>query len=133
MTDLIRRDPLRSFFALPRLIDDFDDFSSQRGLKIRETEDSIIAEAVVAGVPAADVEVHIEDGVLTIKAESSEEKKTKDTQSSSSYQYYYTAALFGGQWDKADAEVEHGVVKVVVPKAEAIRPRKIAVREKKEK
>ena len=131
MTDLVRRDPLRTFFSLPRILDDFDDMPSQRGLKIRETADSIIAEAVVAGVPADDVEVHIEDGVLTIKAESSEEKDEKEMHSSTSYSYYYTAALSGGQWDSADAEVHNGVVKVVVPKADIARPRKIAVREKK--
>ena len=132
MSDIIKRDPLRAFFSMPRIWDDFDDFPSQRGLKIRETAENIIAEAVVAGVPADDVEVHIEDGVLTIKAESMEEKKDDGVQFSSSYQYYYTAALSGGQWDKADAEVHNGVVKVIVPKAEAVRPRKIAVREKKD-
>lgn len=124
MTDLVRRDPFRNLF--PRWIDEFEDFTpSQRGLKVRETDKDIIAEAVVAGVPSKDVEVHIEDGVLTIKAEVS-----SDT---SSYSYYYTAALSGGQWDKADAEVEHGVVTVTVPKTEAVRPRKIEVKAKSEK
>jgi len=133
MTDIVRRDPLRSLFAFPRWMDDFEDFGTQKGLKIHETTNEIVAEAVVAGVPAKDVEVHIEDGVLTIKAEASEEAKKKDEYHSSSYSYYYTAALSGGQWDKADAEVEHGVVKVSIPKAEAVRPRKITVKEKKNK
>lgn len=129
MSDLVRRDPFRSLFAFPRF-DDFEE-SFQRGLKIRETDDAIIAEAVVAGVPAKDVEVHIEDGVMTIKADVSTHEENKDEYKSSSYSYYYTAALSGGQWDKADAEIENGVVHVTIPKAEAARPQKITVKEKK--
>ena len=77
MTDLVKRDPLRSLFAFPRWVDDFDDvsFSTQRGLKVHETDKDIVVEAVVAGIPASDVEVHIDDGVLTIKAEKSDESK----------------------------------------------------------
>ena len=131
MADLVRRDPFRSLFAWPRWMGDFDDsFASQKGLKIHETEKNIIIEAVVAGVPALDVEVDIEDGVLTIKAEKKEEDNKKNEYTSTSYNYYYTAALSGGQWDKADAEVEHGVVKVTIPKTEAARPRKVTVKAK---
>lgn len=132
-SDLTRRDPFRSLFSFPRWVEDFEDFGAQRGLKIRETEKDIIIEAVVAGVPSSDVEVHIEDGVLTIKAESTEENKADESHQTSSYQYYYTAALSGGQWEKADAEVHNGVVRVTIPKTEAVRPRKITVKEKKEK
>ena len=110
------------FLRMPRWFDEFEEAAS-RGLKIRETNDNIIAEAVVAGVPAKNVEVHIEDGVLTIKAEVKEEEKE--------YSYYYTAALAGGAWDMAEAETEHGVVKVTIPKAEAAKPRKITVKSKR--
>lgn len=132
MTQLAIRDPFRSLFSLPRWAEDFDDLSSKRGLKIRETENEIVAEAVVAGVPAKNVEIHIEDGVLTIKAEAKDQESKKDEYRASSYQYYYTVALSGGQWDKADAEVKNGVVMVKIPKADAVKPRKISVREAKE-
>lgn len=132
MTDLVRRDPLRSLFPTARWLDDLDfaNPSTQRGLKIRETEKDIVVEAVVAGVPANDVEVNIEDGVVTIKAEKHEEKKDKDEYFSSSYQYYYTTALSGGQWDKAEAEVEHGIITITIPKTESSRPQKITVKAK---
>lgn len=128
MTDLVKRDPFRSLFAWPRWMDEFEETSMQRGLKLREDDKSVYVEAVVAGVPPENVDVDIEDGVVTIKAESKEESKEKDEFRSSSYRYYYTCALSGGKWDKAEAEVKHGVVTVTIPKEEAVRPRKVKVK-----
>lgn len=123
---LVRFDPFKSL-----LDDSFMNMPSlQKGLKIHETDKSIVVEAVVAGVPKKDVEVEIEDGVLTIKAEVKEETETKNEYRKSSYQYYYTTALSGGQWDKAEADVVDGIVKVEIPKAESARPRKISIKSK---
>lgn len=122
---LVRFDPFRTL-----LNDDFVTPSSQYGLRVNETEYSIIVRAVVAGVPKKNVEIEIEDGVLTIKAEVKDEKENKSGHTVSSYQYYYTTALSGGQWDKAEAVVEDGVVKIEIPKTEASRPRKITVKSK---
>ncbi len=127
MSAIIRRDPFRS---LSSWINDFDEAIFQRGLKVRDTEKDIVVEAVVAGVPAKDVDIDIEDGVVTIKANVSEEKKEEEEYSSLNYQYYYTTALSGGAWDKAEAEVSNGVVKITIPKTEASRPRKISVKAK---
>ena len=114
-------------FSLPSLFDEYFESANSRGLKIRETDKDIVVEAVVAGIPAKNVEIHIEDGVLTIKAEAQKE----DKENRASYQYYYTAALSGGAWDKADADIENGVVTISIPKQESARPRKITVKEKK--
>lgn len=133
MTKLTHWDPFRSWMSFPKWMEDFDEVHTHRGLKIHETDKNIIAEAVVAGVPADDVDVHIEDGVLTIKAEKKDEEKSKDVYKSSSYQYYYTAALSGGQWDKANADIEDGVLKISIPKAEAAKKRKIAIKAKSKK
>lgn len=132
MTNLVKRDPFGGLFSFPAWIDDFTNLSasSQRGLKVHETDADIVVEAVVAGIPARDVDINIEDGVLTIKAERSEKTKKKGLYKSSSYQYYYTCALSGGAWDKADADFEDGVVTITIPKTEAARPRKIAVKVK---
>lgn len=123
---LIRFDPFKS------LINDDFPLSSplQKGLNIHETEKSIIVDAVIAGVPKENVEIEIEDGVITIKAEVSEDKEAKGEHKSSSYQYYYTTALSGGQWDKAEADVKDGIVRIDIPKTEAARPRKITIKTK---
>jgi HSP20 family protein len=134
VTRLTIRDPFRGLFAWPRWTDDFEDsFTTQRGLKIHETKNNILAEAVVAGVPAEDIEIHVEGGVLTIKAEKTEEEKKKGQYKTSSYQYYYTAALSGGQWDKAKAVTENGVVKITIPKAKVAKRRQIAVKSRSTK
>jgi len=128
MTGITRYDPFRNMISWPRWIDDFDEISTQKGLKIHETDKSIIVEAVVAGVPAEQVDVDIEDGVITIKAEKKEEVDKKEEYRFSSYKYYYTCALSGGEWNKADAEVKHGVLTLTIPKAEAAKKQKVKVK-----
>lgn len=130
MSDLIKRDPFSSLFTFPRWPDDWLGIQNNKGLKINETDKDIVVTAVVAGVPSKDVDIDIEDGVLTVKAEKKDEIKSKDEYKSSTYQYYYTCALSGGQWDKTEAEVEDGVVTITIPKTEAARPRKITVKAK---
>ncbi len=129
MVNITKYDPIRSLIGFPRWFDDADEYA-QRGLKIYEDEKSIKAEAVVAGVPAKNVDVNIEDGVLTIKASVTDEDKKSGEYTKTSYQYYYTCALSGGEWDKTEAEVEDGVVTITIPKAESAKPRKIAVKAK---
>lgn len=132
---IIRWDPfaLRPWFRWPRWMEEWDWPEPSRGLKIHETKENIVAEAVVAGVPADEVKVTIEDGVLTIKADAKIKEEKKDVKRYQAYQYYYTAALSGGQWDKAKAEVEDGVVTITIPKAVAAKPRRIKVIAKKSK
>jgi HSP20 family molecular chaperone IbpA len=134
MTSIIKQDPFRSFFAWPRWMDDFEDtYTTQRGLKVKETDKQILAEAVVAGVPADDVKVTIKDGILTIKAQKTKEQKGENSYHSTSYQYYYTVALSGGVWDKAKAHTENGVVKIKIPKAKSALPQTIKVESKDKK
>ncbi len=131
MVDLVKRDLFRSIFTRPYWLEEWEDefptLTTSRGLRIHEDEKNI---HVVAGVPANDVQVDIEDGVVTIKAEKRTEEKKKGEYKASSYYYYYTCALSGGQWDKASAEITNGVLELSIPKTATARPRKITVRAK---
>lgn len=133
MGDIVKKDPIRSLFAWPRWIDEFEETSFQRGLKLREDEKNVYLEAVVAGVDSDDVNVDIDDGVITIRAEKKTEEKKEGEYKSSSYNYYYTCALSGGQWDKAEAEVNNGVLELTIPKTESARPRKVVVKARAKK
>ena len=133
---IVKYRPSRWLMGWPRWMDEWDEnfpssgFASQKDLKIKETEKNIIVEAVVAGVPKDQVEVEIEDGVLTVKAQTKEEEKGKKEYKMTSYQYYYTTALSGGKWNKAEADITDGIVKVTIPKEEAAKPQKIAIKAK---
>lgn len=127
MRNIILRDPFG--MTWPRWFEDEE--PQQRGLKVHETDKNIVAEAVVAGIPAEMIDVHIEDGVLTIKAQSNQEEKSKGEYQATTRSYYYTTALSGGAWDKAKANIKDGVVIITIPKAEAARPRKITVNAEK--
>lgn len=132
MVDLVKFGP-RGLFGWPRWMDDFDNLAFQKGLKVHEDAKNIYVEAVVAGVPTKDVDVDIEDGVVTIKAEKKIEEKVKGEYSSAMYSYYYTCALSSGQWDKTKAEVEDGILTLTIPKAESAKPKKITVKAKSKK
>lgn len=133
---IARWDPfsLHPWHRFPRWMEDEDWewFEPSRGLKLHETKKEIVAEAVVAGVPADKVEVSLDDGVLTIKAKAEEKEEKKKEKRYQVYEYYYTAALSGGQWDKAKAGVEDGVLTVRIPKTVA-KPKKVRVTAKKAK
>lgn len=130
MSSIVKADPFRNIFTFPRWMEDFDDTFTPKGLRVHETDKSIVLEAVVAGIPADDIEVNIEDGVITIKAEKRAEDENKDSLKSSYHSYYYTTALSGGKWDETKAEVEHGVLTLEIPKQESARPQKITVKTK---
>lgn len=108
----------------------------QQGITIYETDEAVVAEAAIPGVPEKDVEVTIEGNVLTISAsyeETEEEKKKKKTVYKSTRQTcfnYSTSLPRMVDGTKAQAEVENGVVRVTVPKMEQEKPKKIAVTKK---
>lgn len=118
------------FFSWPELSD-----STQ--MDVYETNDAVVVEAAVPGVPEDKVEVTVEGNVLTISAnykETQEDKDKKKTIYKSSRQTsfnYSTSLPRSVDSSKASAEVENGLVIVTVPKAEEELPKKIAIKKKK--
>jgi len=113
-----------------------DASSMSSGLDIYETDDAVVVEAQVPGVPEEDVNVTIEGNVLTICAnfeETEEEKDKKKTVYKSTRQTsfnYSTNLPRMVSSEEANAEVENGVVKVTIPKIEEEKPKKIEVKKK---
>ncbi|HEY8368057.1 MAG TPA: Hsp20/alpha crystallin family protein, partial [Thermodesulfobacteriota bacterium] len=74
---------------MDRLFDRFADFDLPElrwggewtpALDVSETKDAIIVKAEVPGIDPSKIEVTLEEGLLTIKGEKTEEKEAKDEQ-----------------------------------------------------
>jgi HSP20 family protein len=101
-------------------------------LDITNSADALIVEAALPGVPPDDVEITVEDGTLTIHAETRSERKDEDGQTliSEIRRGSLTRAIAlpsGLEPDKASARFEHGVLYLRIPKAEAVKPRQIRI------
>lgn len=130
---LVRLNPMTSMLSRwPDIWDDdmFDQLgtSSSNNLDVYETEDHVVVEANVAGIPAEEVDITFEKGVLWIKASKQQESKdTKKHYSRSSWSYSYKVAV-PGMLDTAsepEAKVKNGVVTITFKKAEASKPKKL--------
>ena len=128
--------------AMDRLFDDtvFRPYSSGNGyadvgrlaLDVRTTSDALLVEASLPGYKPEDVEITVENGTLTIKAEDRSEETQEQggwvVREISRGSVMRTVTLPTGlEADKADATFEHGVLRLRFPKAEQVKPRQIRI------
>lgn len=124
--------------------EEFDKFFESAGqgfapaLDVYETKKDVVVEAPLAGVNPEDVEIAIENDILTIKGESKRESEVDDKN-------YYRKEVRSGSFfrsvplpahviaDKAEAESEAGMLKITIPKAPEAQPKTIKVTVKKAK
>jgi len=103
-------------------------------LNIRETEDGFQVEAVVPGLQPDDLNITIHDNVLTISGETRQEQKNEGKQGN----WHVMERRYGRfsrsvslpttvKADDVQASLENGILHLEIPKAEQVRPRKIAV------
>lgn len=122
------------FFSFPSIFDDEDlaDFGTTSGMNLWEDENKIYVEVAIPGMKEKDVDVTLENGVLTIRAarEEIEEKKEKAKKvysSSMKTNYYYSTSLPSSAGQDVSAALEDGVLNIEIPKAEESKPKKIEV------
>jgi HSP20 family protein len=101
-------------------------------IDIRETEDSYLIEADVAGLKKDDIELTVEDNVLTLKGErkhESEEKKEGYRRIERRYGSFRRSFELpaGVDTGKVKADVKDGVLSVTLPKPEEVKPKQIEV------
>ncbi|MDP3964583.1 MAG: Hsp20/alpha crystallin family protein [bacterium] len=116
----------------------FDDFTPfQKGgfvpaVDVYQTKDAVVVETTIAGIRPEDINISIENDVLTI--EGSMEKKSevddkeyyrKEIKSGSFHRAVALPASVKG--DAAKAEYEDGVLKIIVPKEERVKPKTVKV------
>jgi len=102
-----------------------------------QNENEIVVKATLPGVKSEDVEITIDGNTLNIRGETKADEEVK--QDDYFYQehrygaFHRTITLPGGlNTDEAEAAFEDGVLKLTLPKSEAIKPKQIKVKGKTE-
>lgn len=101
-------------------------------LDVRETADEFIIDAELPGLSKADVDITVEDGVLTLSGERRMEEQTEDKGYRRVERRYgsFSRALTLPRdidADNVSASFEDGLLTVHVPKTETAKPRSIKI------
>lgn len=119
----------RGLFNLPsRVLDQ----GWQPVVDVEERENELVLNAELPGMKKKDIEISVEDNVLTLVGE----KKTEDKKGSGDY--YRSERFFGRfersftlptyvETDKANATFKDGVLQIALPKKEEAMSRKITI------
>ena len=127
--------------AMDRLFDDtvFRPYSGGSGgefarlpLDVRTTHDALLVEASLPGIKPEDVEITVESGTLTIRAEDRTDERREEggwvVREIAHGSVMRTVTLPTGlEADKAEATFEHGVLWLRFPKAEQVKSRQIRI------
>jgi HSP20 family protein len=106
---------------------------------VTETDKEIVIAAEMPGLKRKDIDISIEDDVLTIRGEKKVETKTDDKDnkdksyhvSERSYGMFHRALQLppGVDPSKVQATMSNGVLKITIPKLARSEPKKIEVKE----
>jgi len=144
MTNLARWDPYRDILTLQdrlnrTLFEPYSRVASPESVSgwfplvdIHDDADRVILRAEVPGIAQEDIEVQVESGTLTIRGEKKQEKET-DTDGTHRVERFYGS--FSRSFvlpatvdaERVSATCKNGVLELMIPKAEAAKPRKIKV------
>ena len=99
---------------------------------IKEAKDAYEVVADVPGVEPKDIDVSLDDGVLTVKGERKSESKDEGegyTRTERTYGSFFRRFTLPdtADADNISAKTEHGVLKLRIPKKEKAMPKKISV------
>ncbi len=134
MRGLINWSPMRD---MDRFFEE-DIFSGSNftpAVDIYQDKDNVIVETPLAGIDPEKVDVSIENDVLTISGRTEEKSEVKRED-------YYRKEIREGSFmrsvilpmpvkaESAEASSEKGMLKIVIPKAEEAKPKKITVKTK---
>jgi len=102
---------------------------------VHETKDELVLQAELPGLTPEDVELNVENGVLTISGEKKQERQEGEEGSD----YHLVERRYGRferrfslprsvDPDKVKAEFANGMLNITLPKAEAAKPRRIQIK-----
>ncbi len=124
-------DFFEGFFRPARLIEPTHNVVP--AVDVSEDNNGYVVRAELPGVKKEDIDVSLEDGVLTINAETKSESEEKDGErvirQERRYGKYSRSLRLGTQVDqgKVKANYKDGILELALPKSEAVKPKRIAV------
>lgn len=149
---IIRWDPFRDMVTLREKMNRlFEDSLANKGedkdfmasnwapaVDIYETGNELVLTAEVPGIDEKDIEIKIEDDTLTLKGERKFEKETKEEnfhRIERSYGSFFRAFALPNSidTDRIQAEFENGVLKIVMPKRQELKPKTVKILKPAEK
>lgn len=144
MSGLISRDPFQEMWSLQKQLFGDDWFNaSMKSVQLPTTDvytnddKELVIEAHMPNFADEDIDVHVENGALVIRAEKhekEEDKKKKYVVRESSSSFYRSVVLpKHADQESIRADMQEGVLKVVVPFKELPAPKRIQIASKAKK
>lgn len=110
-----------------------DNAEGQLTIDVYQTENDIVIKSTIAGVKPEDLDVSINNDMVTVKGERKNEEVVENGN------YYYQECYWGGFSrsvllpvdvipEKADASLKNGILTIRLPKADTTKTKKIQVR-----
>jgi len=103
-------------------------------IDVLDRKDEMVLQADLPGLTEKDIEITVQDGVLTVRGQRKEEKETKEGEE------YYCCERWSGSFsrtltlppginaDKVSASFKNGVLEVHLPKAKEAEGKKIEIK-----
>ena len=147
MSNLTRWEPVREMMTLREAMDRLFDDAFTRPLNLRDggwsspaidmyqTDDEVVVKAALPGFKADEVQINVTGDILTLKGEMKHEEDKQEKawhireQRWSTFERSITLPT-DVKADKASADFENGILTVMLPKAEEVKPKTISVKAK---
>lgn len=110
-----------------------EELEGQLALDMYQTKDNLVVKSTIAGVRPEDIDVTVNDNVLTISGERRQQDEVREKD-------YYMQECYWGEFSRSvelpeefdaegiSAEIKDGILTVVIPKSEKAKPKKIMVK-----
>ena len=102
-------------------------------LDVVEHDNEFVLQAEMPGIKKDDIEITLENGVLTISGESKSEKEEREGErvirQERRYGKYVRSLRLGKEIDEKNVKANYkdGILELVLPKSEEVKPKKISV------
>lgn len=137
MRRIVRWNPYREMAALERALDNGNGHNDGRvwrpALDVIENDDAYVVRAALPGFKAEDIDVKVEDDLLTLTAQHAEEREEEGENyllRERAEGVFRRAVRLpeGVNADETNAEVADGILTLTLPKREEYKPRQIEVK-----